>query len=314
MRTKFHILSIFFVLLQSAQAQDIAVCGITGSGSNAHVTQYAAGVTLTWDAGGSKYAFDMPENTGLPNSNYQSVKYGDGNTVYVPYKAIVNGQTDNLKAILTFANDSLKQKPIVFKTLSAGVEIPATKISDTEYDLQLQGAYDYAEDDVIAVMLDSTNSTQNQQVIGSFKLVHLSPKTINVTLVPTDETSRTKFKLEHVWNKHNTQQNATPLLMDYSNGTQLSHLDWKQINDPALRFYAFQGDEAGMSVDKNGFKVQEMLRILRYISTKKIPSEGCQSKNIQIRANMYSFIDIKLGSKTGKVELKDKEIQLSQVP
>ncbi|MDR1652521.1 MAG: hypothetical protein LBS01_02495, partial [Prevotellaceae bacterium] len=46
------------------------------------------------------YAFDTPENTGLPNSNYQSVKYGDGNTVYVPYKAVVNGQTDNLKALI----------------------------------------------------------------------------------------------------------------------------------------------------------------------------------------------------------------------
>ncbi|MDR1583588.1 MAG: zinc-dependent metalloprotease, partial [Prevotellaceae bacterium] len=302
-------------------------------------------------------------NTGLPNSNYQSVKYGDGNTVYVPYKAVVNGQTDNLKAVLTFANDSLKQKTIVFKTLSAGVEIPATKISDTEYSLQLQGAYDYAEDDVIAVMLDSANSTQNQQVIGSFKLVHLSAKTINVTLVPTDNASKAKlenlksktneiyakigitinfnedeifditpylndsnvistedntalstysamqqrinsaygdknsdryvlfvtgrqsstgqmgymrlggrfgyvfgsatdktaahelghgiFKLEHVWNKQNTQQNATPLLMDYSNGTQLSHLDWKQINDPALRFYAFQGQSEGESNSSN---------------------------------------------------------------
>ncbi|GHU68617.1 hypothetical protein FACS189413_05920 [Bacteroidia bacterium] len=332
--------------------------GVSGSGSNAAVTQYAqGGVTITWDASNSIYAFDTPQATGLPGKNYQTLKDSNGNTVDVPYKAVVNGQTDEIKAILTFTDNSLKDRQLVFKTLSSGREIPATKNSDTEYTLQLKGMMDYAEEDVVAVFLDSVQSQQNQKVTGSFKLVHLSPKTIKVTLVPTDAASKSKlaaikektnaifakagitidfnedaifditpylngsdkietadntllstysavqqainaaygdkngdryvlfvsslpsstgqmgymrlngrfgyvfgsatdktaahelghgiFKLEHPWEKYGTDRNKTQLLMDYSDGAQISHLDWKQVNDPALKFYLFQGQSEG---------------------------------------------------------------------
>ncbi|GHU68271.1 hypothetical protein FACS189413_04760 [Bacteroidia bacterium] len=49
--------------------------GVSGSGSNAAVTQYAqGGVTITWDASNSIYAFDTPQATGLPGKNYQTLK------------------------------------------------------------------------------------------------------------------------------------------------------------------------------------------------------------------------------------------------
>ncbi|MFB9121671.1 hypothetical protein ACFFUE_10790, partial [Bergeyella porcorum] len=53
------------------------------------------------------------------------------------------------------------------------------------------------------------------------------------------------FKLEHPWEAYGTTQGATPLLMDYSQGEILSHLDWKQINDPKFKIYAFQGQSSG---------------------------------------------------------------------
>ena len=56
------------------------------------------------------------------------------------------------------------------------------------------------------------------------------------------------FKLEHPWKAYGTTQSATPLLMDYSTGEELSHLDWKQINDPAFKLYAFQSQSSGEDV------------------------------------------------------------------
>ncbi|MFB9121666.1 hypothetical protein ACFFUE_10765 [Bergeyella porcorum] len=61
------------------------------------------------------------------------------------------------------------------------------------------------------------------------------------------------FKLEHPWEEYGTTQGATPLLMDYSQGEILSHLDWKQINDPKFKIYAFQKQESGELAGKTWF-------------------------------------------------------------
>ncbi|GHU68622.1 hypothetical protein FACS189413_05940 [Bacteroidia bacterium] len=371
--------------------------GVSGSGSNAAVTQYTqSGVTITWDASNSIYAFDAPQATGLPGKNYQTLKDSNGNTVDVPYKAVVNGQTDEIKAILTFTDNSLKDRQLVFKTLSSGREIPATKNSDTEYTLQLKGMMDYAEEEVIA-MLTPTDSTQKQQVVSSFKLVHLSPKTIKVTLVPTDAASKSKLaaikektnaifakagitidfnedaifditpylngsnkiatedntllstysavqqainaaygdkngdryilfvtgrpsstgqmgymrlngrfgyvfgsatdktaahelghgilKLEHPWDKYGTDRNKTQLLMDYSDGAQISHLDWKQVNDPALKFYLFQRQSEGESIENPSLKcISEELA--NSLGKSFISPDG---KNITLRSDEKPF-------------------------
>ena len=224
------------------------------------------------------------------------------------------------------------------------------------------GAFDYAEEEVIAVVVPK-DSTAKQQVISSFRLVHLSPKDINVALVPTDAESKKElsnietqtnaiykkvgvkinfnrddvfdiapylngntviptekntalstyssvqqainkgygnknndryilfvadrnsdkagqlgymrlngqfgyvfkeglnlnktgahelghgiFKLEHPFENLGLGEKTTPLLMDYRTGDNdiiLSHLDWKQINDPAFKLYAFQSQSSG---------------------------------------------------------------------
>ncbi|WP_306843632.1 fibronectin type III domain-containing protein [Chryseobacterium lathyri] len=339
--------------------------GVTGSGSTAAVNQYTAkGIKIEWkeDANG-KYAYDTADKTKLPKSKYPSVKDTENNTVYVPYKATVNKQTELFDAKVSITDPALKDAKIIFKTLSLGKAIEAIELSKTNternYQLKLPGTFDYAEEEVIAVLMPK-ESTGKQKVISNFRMVHLSPKTVNVSLVPLDANSQSKlqaqgnkinqvynkigvsftvkeepvldissivsgntisgedadlmstyssqqqqinalykgtdaryvlfvtnktsstgqngymrlngqfgyvynnapqktgahelghgvFKLEHPWKAYQTTKGATDLLMDYSTGEELSHLDWKQVNDPAFKLYAFQGQSSGQDVDK----------------------------------------------------------------
>ena len=334
--------------------------GVTGSGNNATVNQYTAkGIKIEWkENAGGQFAYDTAEKTKLPKDKYPSVKDADNTTVYVPYKATVNKKTELFDAKVTITDPTLKDAKIIFKTLSIGKAIEATEINKTDternYQLKLIGAFDYAEEEVIAVLMPK-DAKDKQQIISSFRLVHLSPKTVDVSLVPLDANSQSKlqsqgdklnqiykkiginfnvkrepvlnvssivngdtinsedadlmstyspqqqqinalykgtdaryvlfvtdkksstaqkgymrlngqfgyvynngqdktgahelghgvFKLEHPWKAYGTTQSATPLLMDYSTGEELSHLDWKQINDPAFKLYSFQGQSSG---------------------------------------------------------------------
>ena len=334
--------------------------GITGSGNNATVNQYTAkGIKIEWKENvGGQFAYDTAEKTKLPKDKYPSVKDSENNTVYVPYKATVNKQTELFDAKIIITDPTLKDAKIIFKTLSIGKEIEATELNKTNternYQLKLVGAFDYAEEEVIAVLMPK-DAKDKQQVISSFRLIHLSPKTVDVSLVPLDANSQSKlqsqgdklnqiykkiginfnvkkepvldissivsgdtinsedadlmstyspqqqqinalykgtdaryvlfvtdkksstgqkgymrlngqfgyvynnaqdktaahelghgiFKLEHSWKAYGTTQSTTPLLMDYSTGEELSHLDWKQINDPAFKLYAFQSQSSG---------------------------------------------------------------------
>ena len=353
--------------------------GITGSGSSATINQYTAkGIKIEWkENAGGQFAYDTQEKTKLPADKYSSVKDANGTTVYVPYKATVKKQTELFDAKVSITDPALKDAKIEFKTLSIGKAIDATEINKTDternYQLKLVGAFDYAEEEVIAVLMPK-DSTAKQQVISSFRLVHLSPKDINVALVPTDAESKKElsnietqtnaiykkvgvkinfnrddvfdiapylngstviptekntalstyssvqqsinkgygnknsdryilfvadrnsdkagqlgymrlngqfgyvfkeglsltktgahelghgiFKLEHPFENLGVGEKTTPLLMDYRTGDNdivLSHLDWKQINDPAFKLYAFQSQSSGESVDGATFVLE----------------------------------------------------------
>jgi hypothetical protein len=105
--------------------------------------------------------------------------------------------------------------------------------------------------------------------------------------------------------------------MDYVNNDFLASWQWKIINNPGFVWNFLEGDEDAMAVNKDGFKVQEMLRIIRLLETRRIssysPITACQAKNIQIGNNNYSFVNVKLISKTNKREVKDKEITIDNV-
>ncbi|ATA76487.1 fibronectin type III domain-containing protein [Capnocytophaga canimorsus] len=53
------------------------------------------------------------------------------------------------------------------------------------------------------------------------------------------------FRLEHPFKKDETQKGTFRTLMDYAQETTFAHTDWKQINDPKLKIYAFQGQSQG---------------------------------------------------------------------
>jgi len=53
------------------------------------------------------------------------------------------------------------------------------------------------------------------------------------------------FKLEHPFKGKNADKGKTSALMDYNEGQDFFYRDWKQINDPKVKLYAFQGQSEG---------------------------------------------------------------------
>lgn len=54
------------------------------------------------------------------------------------------------------------------------------------------------------------------------------------------------FALQHPFDLYGKEiEGKTDWLMDYANGSLLSHMDWKQLHNPELKFYVFQDDEDG---------------------------------------------------------------------
>ena len=333
------------------------------------------GIAIKWfSKEGSHFYFDTPDITKIPFDRYPQVKDTKGRNIVIPYKAVVKGQKEFIGARIIIEDPKLKEAKIEFKVLGSGKLINAELVSNTgnqrDYKLELKGVFSYGEEEIIAVLLPSekqqkTNKEDNKQkelkeakqkIIGSFRLVYLEPKNVNLSLVPLDKASKdildttaenihntyskaginfdikkqsvldistitTKdietpddnplshyskmqqsintlysakineyvlfitekasstgqkgfmplggqygyvykskdkntpahelghgvFRLEHPWSNKliKTPQAATNLLMDYAGGAELSHFDWKQINDPKIKIYAFQKQEEG---------------------------------------------------------------------
>ncbi|MDO5666049.1 MAG: hypothetical protein Q4G63_12450, partial [Bacteroidia bacterium] len=202
MKKKFHILllvilCLVFNLTGISYAQQInintnnteGVTGGTGQTGTGSITSYSVkDISVTWDAQGSTYAYDDPVT--LPEQirkTYPTVKDAQGKTVYPPFKAVVNKKEDFITSKLSYQNGKPTDGKIVFKTLD-GREIEVKETGADTYRLTLKGLFDYATEDITA-MLVPNDTTQKQKVIGSFKLVHLAEKTIDVSLVPLDEAS-----------------------------------------------------------------------------------------------------------------------------
>ena len=348
----------------------------SASGNVSEISQYYAnGVSIKWfSKEGSHFYFDTPDITKIPFDRYPQVKDTKGRNIVIPYKAVVKGQKEFIGARIIIEDPKLKEAKIEFKVLGSGKLINAELVSNTgnqrEYNLELKGVFSYGEEEIMAVLLPSekqqkTNKEDNKQkelkeakqkIIGSFRLVYLEPKNVNLSLVPLDKASEaildtiaenihntyskaginfdikkqsvldistitTKdietpddnplshyskmqqsinrlypakineyvlfitekasstgqkgfmplggqygyvykskdkntpahelghgvFRLEHPWSNKliKTPQAATNLLMDYAGGAELSHFDWKQINDPKIKIYAFQKQAEG---------------------------------------------------------------------
>lgn len=318
-----------------------------GVDKNGQATAFTAkGITIAFSGNGSKYAFDV-----MPNNASSALKalYKKAGDAVLPYKAVINGDTDTLLGTVTVTDSNIKLDSIVFKTQN-GAKVDFER-NDKVFVIKVKGNLSYAEEEILATIKDG----KKWKVIGAFMLVHISPKDVNVALVPTDVVSQQKldaiitdtkaiynkigvkinftkkdilnidsvvsgntiqtekntitstysteqqninglyqsteasyvlfvtdktsstgqqgymrlngqfgyvfqsglpktpahelahgiFKLEHPFEVYKTAEKSTDLLMDYSEGTILNHQDWKQINDPAFKLYAFQSQASG---------------------------------------------------------------------
>ncbi|OXA76115.1 hypothetical protein B0A65_19885 [Flavobacterium frigidimaris] len=166
----------------------------------------AKGITIVFsDMKDSKYAFDvMPENaTASLKKLYKQV-----GEKALPYKAVVNGSSDTLLATVAITDDNINLDDIVFKTES-GAKVDAVR-KDRIFTLTVRGKLTYAEEEVLATI----KQEDKWKVLGAFMLVHISPKEVNVALVPTDKASQDKLEsiisnTQAIYNKVGVKINFT---------------------------------------------------------------------------------------------------------
>ncbi|EMY3559731.1 fibronectin type III domain-containing protein [Flavobacterium psychrophilum] len=153
-----------------------------GVATNGQTTQFAAqGLTIAFEpTTATKYSWDIVPDTA---PTYIKDKYAKIGSAYLPYKAVVNGQSDVLKTKITLADATIVLDSIVFKT-QHGVLLDKVK-QGNDYMLTLKGTQTYGEEEVQAVIKQGGK----YKVAGAFRLVHVSEKPLNITLIPLNNTT-----------------------------------------------------------------------------------------------------------------------------
>ena len=271
----------------------------------------------------------------------------------IPYKALVKGKTSSFELRIQPADTT---KYDFFFHTENGVKVEAESKGEGLYKITRKGAFDFAQEELWVVAKEKKDKKgKKEELIGKCILVHLSPKEVNVALVPTQSgqnlqeaiaqvqqiyekvgvtlhitteppfdisdqlkngtlptenefgdlstyspeqnaviakfTTNRKpkdntyyiflvndgtgnhgymrlggqygfvystnartiahelghgiFKLEHPFKGKNADKGKTTALMDYNEGQDFFYRDWKQINDPKVKLYAFQGQSEG---------------------------------------------------------------------
>lgn len=177
--------------------------GVDKSGQATAIT--AKGATIAFSGNGSKYAFDVMPNNATSTLQKLYKKVGDA---ALPYKAVLNGDTDTVVATVTITDTIVKPEKIVFKTQN-GANVSSTR-NDKTFVLTVKGNQTYAEEQILATIQQG----DKWKVIGAFMLVHISTKEVNVALVPTDATSQNKLdevikNTQEIYNKVGVKVNFT---------------------------------------------------------------------------------------------------------
>ena len=271
----------------------------------------------------------------------------------IPYKALVKGKTSIFELRIQPADTT---KYDFFFHTENGVKVEAESKGEGLYKITRKGAFDFAQEELWVVAKEKKDKKgKKEELIGKCILVHLSPKEVNVALVPTQsgqnlqeaiaqvqqiyekvgvtlhitteksfdisdqlkngtlptenefgdlstyspeqnaviakfatnrkpkdntyyiflvndgtgnhgymrlggqygfvysanartiahELGHGIFKLEHPFKGKNADKGKTTALMDYNEGQDFFYRDWKQINDPKVKLYAFQKQSEG---------------------------------------------------------------------
>ncbi|MBW3520008.1 fibronectin type III domain-containing protein [Flavobacterium sp. NKUCC04_CG] len=369
---------------KNGQAIDFTAQGIRFAFENGPKAIYG------WDAVSEKGA------TAKLKKEYREVK-----GQYLPYKAVAKGATDLVfaKAILT-DGASIHTDSLEFKT-DLGERIPF-EVTTGGYLLKVKGSLNYAEEEILATVKQNGKS----QLAGAFRLVHITPKSIQLSLVPTTAKVKTQLEgqikalqaiytplaitlnirieevfdvdsdqlksedkrylttytkaqeavinsykgrassdryylfvtgdqisdlsqqgymrlqgqfgfvfndqtrtlahelahgalaLTHPFTTYNTVVGSLNTLMDYSTGTDFTHMDWKQVNDPKFKLYLFQGQSEGefsrgyaISPDYKIFAVNSSILVdnIDYTSNPNLKNDGTLP-GFQIGKKYYYWI------------------------
>ena len=293
----------------------------------------------------------------------------------IPYKALVKGKTSSFELRIQPADTT---KYDFFFHTENGVKVEAESKGEGLYKITRKGAFDFAQEELWVVAKEKKDKKgKKEELIGKCILVHLSPKEVNVALVPTQSgqnlqaaiaqvqqiyekvgvtlhittekpfdisdqlkngtlptenefgdlstyspeqnaviakfTTNRKpkentyyiflvndgtgdhgymrlggqygfvystnartiahelghgiFKLEHPFKGKNADKGKTTALMDYNEGQDFFYRDWKQINDPKVKLYAFQGQGEGEYLV---YSLQQILDFLRSNKNKEV--------------------------------------------
>ena len=291
----------------------------------------------------------------------------------IPYKALVKGKTSSFELRIQPADTT---KYDFFFHTENGVKVEAESKGEGLYKITRKGAFDFAQEELWVVAKEKKDKKgKKEELIGKCILVHLSPKEVNVALVPTQsgqnlqeaiaqvqqiyekvgvtlhittekpfdisdqlkngtlptenefgdlstyspeqnaviakfatnrkpkdntyyiflvndgtgnhgymrlggqygfvystnartiahELGHGIFKLEHPFKGKNADKGKTTALMDYNEGQDFFYRDWKQINDPKVKLYAFQGQGEGE-------QISDILLLSRFIENIKAHS------------------------------------------
>ena len=293
----------------------------------------------------------------------------------IPYKALVKGKTSSFELRIQPADTT---KYDFFFHTENGVKVEAESKGEGLYKITRKGAFDFAQEELWVVAKEKKDKKgKKEELIGKCILVHLSPKEVNVALVPTQngqnlqeaiaqvqqiyekvgvtlhittekpfdisdqlkngtlptenefgdlstyspeqnaviakfatnrkpkdntyyiflvndgtgnhgymrlggqygfvystnartiahELGHGIFKLEHPFKGKNADKGKTTALMDYNEGQDFFYRDWKQINDPKVKLYAFQGQGEGEYLV---YSLQQILDFLRSNKNKEV--------------------------------------------
>ena len=149
--------------------------GVTKEGEATALT--AKGIEVTFEnTADSKYAYEVP--TKAYSKDYQKM---DGK--YIPFKAVVKDQTEPFLAKVHITDKNISADSLIFKT-DKGALIESKRVEGSnDFLLTLKGFHSFAVEQVQATIKQG----KKYQIAGVFNLVHLSPKTAKVTLIPTAE-------------------------------------------------------------------------------------------------------------------------------
>ena len=149
--------------------------GVSKNGEATVLT--AKGIEVTFEnTADSKYAYEVP--TKAYSKDYQKL---DGK--YIPFKAVVKGETEPFLAKVHITDRNISADSLIFKT-DKGALIESKRVEGSnDFLLTLKGFHSFAVEQVQATIRQG----KKYQIAGVFNLVHLSPKTAKVTLIPTAE-------------------------------------------------------------------------------------------------------------------------------